>query len=186
MLAQIKSGVDDGNSISELRESLNSIPGQLSGLFSTLLDSIKSEYLTETNTMLSLVLCAVRPITLTEFPYTLAFSSGLKFKSQSEMNSSQSFPQTDVGMINRIQSRCGALVEIKNLGGSREQPLIVQFIHQSVKEYLLSKEKKANPRLPTSDKLKAHGNEQFTRACLLSVGTVCRRNILAFNQLLDT
>ncbi|KAH7336605.1 hypothetical protein BKA65DRAFT_479496 [Rhexocercosporidium sp. MPI-PUGE-AT-0058] len=153
VLSKMEVGIEDGNSIAELRESLNSIlvPRQST--------------LSEMNTMLSLVLCATRPLTLTEFRCAMAFSRDQGLKSQSTMHSSLSFIQTDAGMIKRIRSRCGALVEIKKFNNGTDQPLIVQFI-QSVKDYLLSQEIGGGSHILDSDKLQAHGHDRLARACL--------------------
>ena len=59
------------------------------------------------------------------------------------MKVSKEVVQTDFAMMKRIRSRCGGLLEVKvlqdpNAPGNTSPRKIVQFIHQSVKDYFLS------------------------------------------------
>ena len=173
VLTKLEHGFESGNTISELRDSLNSIPKELDGLFGVLLDNIDPAIsIAETNTMLSLVLCAARPLTLPEFRYATAFCGEMVFSSQSEMQASKNFVQNDAVMIKRIRSRGGGLLEVKVLADADDTSKdssptrIVQFIHQSVKDYLLLRKQKSESKVLGSDELMAYGHAKFSQACL--------------------
>lgn len=157
--------------MAELRENLKAIPSELSGLFDLLLDKIDPAYIPETNIMLSIVLNAARPLTLSEFRYAMAFGSDKDFSSQSDMKTSKEVVQTDLAMMKRIRSRCGGLLEAKVLqdtdSPSNNLPIkIVQFIHQSVKDYFLSGREASNSNIWNSKDLTAQGHATLCQACL--------------------
>jgi ankyrin repeat protein len=170
VLSKMEKGLNDGNTVYELRESLKAIPRELSGLFGVLLDSIDAEYAEETNTMLSLILCSVQPLTLPEFRYAMAFCGKKTYLTQSQMLSSENVIQNDVTMIKRIRSRCGGLLETKasvdaSNSGKGPSNMVVQFIHQSVKDYL-SIRQESSSKILGSKELTAQGHKNFTQACL--------------------
>jgi ankyrin repeat domain-containing protein 50 len=160
VLFEFERGLENGNTMAELRENLKAIPSELSGLFDLLLDKIDPAYIPGTNIMLSIVLNAARPLTLSEFRYVMAFGSDKDFSSQSDMKTSKEVVQTDLAMMKRIRSRCGGLLEAKVLqdtdSPSNNLPIkIVQFIHQSVKDYFLSGREASNSNIWNSKDLTA-------------------------------
>ena len=62
------------------------------------------------------------------------------FSSYNEIESSPDVPRTDIEIIKMINSRCGGLVETKKL---KNNTSAVQFVHQSVRDYLADKDKVA-------------------------------------------
>ncbi|CZR69786.1 uncharacterized protein PAC_19686 [Phialocephala subalpina] len=172
VLSEFERGLENGNTVAELRENLKAIPSELSGLFDILLGKIDPAYIPETNIMLSIVLIAVRPLTLSEFRYAMAFSSDKEFDSYSDMKASKAVVQTDLAMMKRIRSRCGGLLEAKVLldpdgPTSNSSPKkIVQFIHQSVKDYFISGREAVNTKIWNSKDLMAKGQANLCQVCL--------------------
>lgn len=129
--------------------------------------------------MLSVVLNATRPLRLSEFRYVMAFSSDETFTSQHQMETSKNYVQTDTATIKRIRSRCGGLLEAKAPQDSDEpshgsSQHVVQFIHQSVKDYFLSGRENSDSKLWGSKDLTAKGHSSLSRACLKYL---CTRDI---------
>lgn len=121
--------------------------------------------------MLSIVLNAARPLTLSEFRYAMAFGSEKDFVSQADMKASKEVVQTDFAMMKRIRSRCGGLLEAKvlqdpNAPGNTSPRKIVQFIHQSVKDYFLSGREASDSKIWNSKNLTAKGHMKLCQACL--------------------
>ena len=75
---------------------------------------------------------AVRPLTLNELHCALAFGSSTSFRTLGHMSGSDHVVHSDNGLERRIQNLCGRLVDVV------KPSLRVQFIHQTVMEFLLA------------------------------------------------
>ncbi|KAE9375017.1 ankyrin [Stipitochalara longipes BDJ] len=186
VLSEFERGMEDGNTVAELRENLKAIPGELSGLFDILLEKIDPAYISETNIMFSIVLNAARPLTLSEFRYAMAFSSEKDFASQADMKASKDVVQTDLAMMKRMRSRCGGLLEAKVIQDSDDtrntSPVkVVQFIHQSVKDYFLSGRNSFDSQIWNSKDLTAKGHANLSQAC---IKYLCTSEVLEIPPLL--
>ncbi|KAH0541229.1 hypothetical protein FGG08_004285 [Glutinoglossum americanum] len=135
VVEELLKGDAEGDTINELRDRLSSIPLDLDGVYRRVLGGIEKRYVDETRLMLQLILCAVRPLTLEEFRFAIAFGSEKSFESQRSMVSSKELVRGDKEMEKRIRSRCGGLVEVT--ASETESKATVKFIHQSVKDFLL-------------------------------------------------
>ena len=145
-LERIQTELRDGATVAELREAVSDIPKELEGLFALLLGSINPKFSVEANKMLAIVLAAHRPLDLHEFRYVMALSaSGPEMSSHMDLKRSQNLVQENDAMRRRILSRCGGLLEVKVTEDAwldddhlhTGHKTIVQFMHQSVRDYLL-------------------------------------------------
>ncbi len=171
-LERIQAALRDGATVAELREAIEDIPDELGGLFALLLGSINPRYSAEANTMLSLVLSANRPLSLREFRYIMALTSSPSLSSHKELEESQNIVQDDDAMRRRIRSRCGGLLEVKavkdawlddGLSGSGHT-YVIQFIHQSVRDYLVSNKQTSDAQ--KVDTLTKEGHGILSRCCI--------------------
>lgn len=128
VLEEIFEGYEEGDKVSELRDRLSAIPSGLDQLFMCIWRMIDKRHTQEAIAMLNALVCAIRPLTLPEFRHALALSSTASIPSLRQLTLSEDLVRNDVEMTKRIRSRCGGLVEISNN--------IVQFIHQSVKDWI--------------------------------------------------
>ena len=142
ILNEIVTAFQQGNTIGELKKIVVETPRELNDLYDRLVGKVDSTNVQEASAMLSVVLCAASPLTLTQFRYVMAFGTGNK---SLQATSSQS---SDDGMMRRrIRSRCGGLLELINTGGdsstgttfSESAETYVQFTHHSIKDFLLRK-----------------------------------------------
>ena len=110
----------DGSTISQLRTALSAIPEELQGLYCRVLSKIRAEYALESYTMIQIVLCAKSPQTLA----SLSAATDVALYGKPGKLSHR-------GMLRRLRSRCGGLIEEDGVGpGSR-----LQFLHQTVKSF---------------------------------------------------
>lgn len=132
----LRKGFAAGDSLSELRRTLSATPSGLSDLYRHTLEKVEKRYEVESRTMFHAVLTAIRPLSLTELRYVLAFESTPSLSSQQYIQNSLSDALDDTSMEARVLGRCGGLLEVvsSGLNGSRT----VQFIHQSVSDFLTS------------------------------------------------
>ena len=128
VVEEIFEGYEEGDTVSELRDRLSAIPSGLDQLFMRIWRMIDKRHTQEAIAMLNALVCAIRPLTLSEFRYALALSSKESIPSLRHMTLSEDLVRNDIEMTKRIRSRCGGLVEVSNN--------IVQFIHQSVKDWM--------------------------------------------------
>lgn len=172
-LERIQTALRDGATVAELQETVNDIPDELGGLFSLLLGNINPKYASETNAMLAIALTAQRPLTLSEFRYAVALTSATSpASSHKDLEESRNIVQDDETMKRRIKSRCGGLLEIKDLREAATATTgpdvaksttlghqVVQFMHQSVRDSLLAARDEHRS-------LVTEGHSMLARACV--------------------
>jgi ankyrin repeat protein len=172
-LERVCSAVQSGDSVEEIWETLKEIPDKLSDMFRMFLAKIEKRHREESYRMLAIILAAKRPITLPEFRLIMGLSNS-SFVSLRDMDRSKSIVSDSLTMAKRIQSRCGGLLEIKAIGESFPQDghraygslHTVQFLHQSVKDFLLDWNETANLELPHKDWLLAEGHAHLAKSSL--------------------
>ena len=171
VVEELLQGREEADTVAELRRRLSAIPSDLSDFFKRIMWKINKDYYSEAVTIFNVVLCAMRPLTLAEFRYAMAFGSVHGFASQSDMQNSEDIVQNDHEMEKRIRSRSGGLVELES---SRHT---IQFIHQTVIDFLLAGinfETRPDPGEISS----AKGHQFLLRACIqyLSISELKRFN----------
>ncbi|XXH04023.1 hypothetical protein Hte_010434 [Hypoxylon texense] len=185
VLEGVQKALATGATTSEIKTIIDT-PNQLYGLFSMLLNRIDPNFLKESRTMLSIILTAKRPLSLREFRYILALKDR-NFDSQEALSKSPDVIQSDDTMKRRIMSRCGGLVEIKvsgDLSRAGEDEMdnnSIQFIHQSVKDFLTDYCEKDTSSLD-QETLVRRGHSALSRAC---TSYLCQADIRSLAQRLD-
>ncbi|KAI0179372.1 ankyrin repeat-containing domain protein [Hypoxylon sp. FL1284] len=185
VLEGVQKALATGATISEIKTIIDT-PNQLYGLFSMLLSRIDPSFLEESRTMLSIILTAKRPLSLREFRYILALKDR-SFESQDALNKSPDVIQSDDTMKRRIMSRCGGLVEVKvagdlaRAGEDETDNNSIQFIHQSVKDFLTDYCQKDTSNLD-QETLMRRGHSALSRAC---ASYLCQTDIWNLAQILD-
>lgn len=128
ILDQLQTAVIDGTKAQDYEALLSKIPGQLTSLYEDMLNAIPTSYHKERDILLKAVRCAFKPLTVKELQVVLALSEN----QQTLPESSPYWQQDDTITIKMIKSRSGGLLETTSHHGQK----IVQFIHQSVKDFL--------------------------------------------------
>ncbi|KAI4129173.1 MAG: hypothetical protein LQ347_003886 [Umbilicaria vellea] len=157
VVEEIFEGYEEGDTVSELRDRLSAIPSGLDQLFMRIWRMIDERHTQEAIAMLNAHVCAIRPLSLSEFRYALALSSKASFPSLRQLTLSEDLVRNDIEMTKRIRSRCGGLVEVSNN--------IVQFIHQSVKDWMQIMDV-ANASEPDRKVDQIRNHQPLLQACL--------------------
>ncbi|KAH0556219.1 hypothetical protein GP486_005853, partial [Trichoglossum hirsutum] len=164
VVEELLKGDAEGDTICELRDRLSSIPPDLDGMYRRILGGIEERYREETRLMLRLILCALHPLTLEEFRFAMAFGSGRSFDSQISTTNSRELVRGDKEMEKRIRSRCGGLVEATTI--EAEVHATVKFIHESVKDFLLSEDGIRVLELDPNESPVVEGHRYLLRSCI--------------------
>ena len=112
---------------------IRSIPAELSELYTGILEGIEEHERAQSLQFMQWICFAFRPLTLTELRFALAVNADTPYTSIHQCQGSEFYVETDEDMKLRICDLSKGLAEISETNGSP----IVQFIHQSVKDFLL-------------------------------------------------
>ncbi|KAI9782390.1 MAG: hypothetical protein M1839_005263 [Geoglossum umbratile] len=153
-------GWEEADTISELRRKLSGIPNDLYDFFKRMVWRINRGHVDDAIAMIKCVLSAAQPLSVAEFRLALAFGSAQTFRSMIELNSSEDVVHSDNEMVRRIRSRCGGLLEVP------EAQQIVQFIHQTVIDFLLTPDCFDGFAPSRGVITYAQGHQYLLRACL--------------------
>lgn len=134
---------------SDLENRIMEMPRGLEDLYARTLERIEPEYCDESYIMLNMALCSASPLPLGTFMLSARYNLG-KTYSRDELDRAH-FPEGKVntlsfeGELRRLASRSGGLLEAvfvrKDMETDGCQSHRVQFIHQTVKEYVRNAQK---------------------------------------------
>lgn len=130
VVEELIEGYIAGDTISQLRNTMDSLPKKITELYQRVLVRRDPKYSSETYVMLQLVLGALAPLTLAQ----LMAATDANLYSGVDAMSTES-------MERRLASRCGGLLEIAD-GSQSSRPKAgnVQFSNQTVKSYVERRE----------------------------------------------
>ncbi|KAM0277760.1 hypothetical protein ACHAQH_005553 [Verticillium albo-atrum] len=176
-LERVTKAIRDGGTSDEIRETIDELPGELTGIFEMLLGHAAQKHREETHAMLSVALTARKPLTTEEFRLVLNLCSDSQITSLADMNRSTKMVTNCQVMQRRIRSRCGGLLEVVAAPGLRagkecEDPRqsgrhgIVQFVHQSVKDFLSVRSQDETSGLPSPKQFEKDGHARLAEGCL--------------------
>ena len=125
--------IDDGANIKRIRQEIKKIPGELSDLYERILSPIRDQKPKRALQLMQWVCFARRPLSLEELRFAMVVDVTNEFKSLQDCKNSVDFAETDEQMRRIVMSHSGGLAEVVKFANKD----IVQFIHQSVKDYLI-------------------------------------------------
>ena len=123
----------DGANVRKIRQEIEKIPGELSDLYERILSSVKDQKQKRAVQLMQWVCFAERPLSLEELRFAMVVDITNEFTSLQDCQNSMDFAETDEQMRSIVRSHSGGLVETVRFADKH----IVQFIHQSVKDYLI-------------------------------------------------
>lgn len=147
---------DKSMPIRRIREHLRSIPPRLNDLFDMILDRDK-DHLQELQLCLECILFAARPLKAQELYFAVQFGC--------ERECSGYWDQDDVNLETMqifVRTSSKGLAEV-----TRNKASEVQFIHESVRDYLLGKHGRKWFGIP--DDLMGRGHEALTQCCVAQI-----------------
>ena len=166
-------GIRDGTPLTTLEIIARDLPQELKDLYAHTLKRIEPGYATEAYIMLQITLYTLVPLPLASFMGSVDFN--YKQLLQSSRPQQHRLGELDLkdsisSPARRLASRCGGLLEIVSIsppeGAEAKEPeRVVQFIHQTVKEYVHDLQHDLGLREVLPNALKEDGHMFLLRAC---------------------
>ena len=165
--------LEQGSGIKGAHRELQEIPSALNNLYAEILDRINIKDRPRTVKLMQWVCFAIRPLSLTELRYAMVVDKDTSHKTLRECQESEEYAESDDDMERKVKSLSGGLLEVKaqanTLGSSAKgeelKLLSVQFIHQSVKDFImegyLASPTDMDPSLDNSETLLAKGTSNY-------------------------
>ncbi|KAI9855300.1 MAG: hypothetical protein M1813_009839 [Trichoglossum hirsutum] len=119
----------NGETLKTIERELSELPPDLHELYGKILGEIGGKNLPRTLCLMQWICFARRPLSLTE----LRFAMVAHLSSDHQLRASEYYAETDKQMERQVTALSGGLAEVKHHGRKRR----VQFIHQSVNDYLI-------------------------------------------------
>ena len=166
-------GFRDGTPLTTLEIIARDLPQELKELYAHTLKRIEPEYTTEAYIMLQITLCTLVPLPLTSFMGSVDYNYRHLLQSirpQQHRLAELNLKDFISSPARRLASRCGGLLEIVLVpppeGAEAKDPeRVVQFIHQTVKEYVNDLQHDLGLREVDPNALEDDGHVFLFRAC---------------------
>ena len=164
-------GIQDGTPQRTLKEKVNSIPRELRDLYADTLRRIEPDYSMEAFIMLQTALCSFEPLPLKVFmavvDNSFAHREEYRIHEDAVTLAIDRMEQSTSSHTSRLASRSGGLLELVERDRSIPHPygLFVQFIHQTVKEYVQSASRNLGLSEIPAERLQENGYNFLLRIC---------------------
>ncbi len=125
----------NGYPLKIIKSHIQAIPSELEELYQELLKEIPDEDLPHSLRLMQWICFALRPLSLAELRFATIVDANTPYQSISDCQNAEEcgYAKTDEQMKKRIRHLSRGLAEAKQI----ENTWIAQFIHQSVKDYLI-------------------------------------------------
>jgi ankyrin repeat protein len=158
----LQHAIEAGDTYSSYKKLLTQLPSKLTELYHQILMKVDAKFREERNKLFGIILCSRRPMSVAEIRLAMALGSDIIFESHQHFKKSRKVVQDDITMIKIIKSRCGGLLETRK----KNDLNIVQFIHQSVKDFLVDENEKPNSEIFGDSRLFMLGHTILSKACI--------------------
>lgn len=134
VLARALSQHNEGCSLAYIREQLRDTPTELHSLYENVFQglSCSRDKQAQSLHLMQWICFSTRPLTLTELRFAMVTDWSTSYMFREQFQSSPVFINDDIKMEKRVKALSGGLAEIKLHCDKR----VVQFIHQSVNDYI--------------------------------------------------
>ncbi|KAH8898104.1 ankyrin, partial [Thozetella sp. PMI_491] len=170
----------EGRSLAIIATQIQRIPKELYRLYQQLLNTMEEERPTSLK-LIQWICFAMRPLSLDEMRWAMVLETGCSFGSLKEYENIDEWIPDNDRMKRRVQTLSCGLAEV-TLSSDR---LVVQFIHQSVKDYFLSEGLFLLNRSPAStDTVPEMAHFQIFRICVayIAMEEICRSKSYTDNK----
>jgi hypothetical protein len=176
VLERIREAFEDGESRTELKAIIYRTPGRLKDVFKELIDSIPIDERERSNLILSWILFTKRPLSLSELDHALAFRT--EYPTYLRYQRSDDFvrPEQMRRLLAKYTRGLVENVEIHEWNSSVTKTLPtfrVQFIHESVREYMLSQPDIFTSGLDAKWSNPGFVDDVLARSCFNYIKAVC-------------
>ena len=150
---------EDGANLKRIRQKIEDLPDKLEDLYKDALSKVEDR--ARAVQLMQWVCFAQRPLSLKELRFAMVIDATTSFTSLKQCQSSAEFSETDEQMKRTVTSLSGGLAETRDYQYSQT----VQFIHQSVKDYLV---RSGLPNLDSSlsDDVIGRSHFRLSRSCV--------------------
>ena len=150
---------EDGASLGKICQKIEELPDKLEDLYKDALSKIEDG--ARAVQLMQWVCFAQRPLSLKELRFAMVIDATTSYTSLKQCQSSADFSETDEQMKRTVTSLSGGLAETRDYQDSQT----VQFVHQSVKDYLV---RSGLPNLDSSlsDNVIGRSHFQLSRSCV--------------------
>ena len=176
----------NGKSLAVLSSKIKQLPSELNELYKELLGSLDEEDLSESLLLMQWILFSLRPLKLSELRFALVMGQESTCASVRECQNSSCFSSTDEDLKRKILALSRGLVEVRELSDLSndyyridsvastkaryasvhpDSKLRVQFVHQSVKDFLLEGGLHMLDRGSLEDAI-GRGHSNLARSCI--------------------
>ncbi|EFQ30905.1 uncharacterized protein GLRG_06049 [Colletotrichum graminicola M1.001] len=124
----------NGKSPSKIKREVERVPQQLDDLYYDLLQGLNSEDRPETLRLVQWVCFSIRPLTMYELPWAMTIDPDIPTQTLDDCEQSDEFISKD-DMHRRVTSLSCGLAEV----ASSDKSHVIQFIHQSVRDFFIER-----------------------------------------------
>ncbi|RTE69552.1 hypothetical protein BHE90_016067 [Fusarium euwallaceae] len=146
----------EGIALQKIEDEIDSIPQQLDDLYRELIQSMSSDSLK----LIQWICFATRPLSLGELRWAMLIDADCPYRSLRECQSAGDYPSDDDRMKRRVQTLSCGLAEVTS------DARVVQFIHQSVKDFFVEKGLSALDKTTKPDFIVGIAYYRLSRTCI--------------------
>jgi len=172
---QLLDAEDQGYSRAEKRLILQDLPSELDDLFRRILNSVKPRHRQTRTLLFQYCMVAREPLSARHMQFALAFSPNPPLQSIESWRSSDSYLEPHIAFANFIREVSGGLLEISEsqatLRHSWEEHRRIQFIHESVRDFMQSGAGYQILGMADSNAMLRQGHQNLRNACLAYLGS---------------
>ncbi|EXA53699.1 hypothetical protein FOVG_01432 [Fusarium oxysporum f. sp. pisi HDV247] len=146
----------EGAALMEIEAKIHSVPQELDNLYSELIRNLGPGSLK----LIQWVCFATRPLTLDELRWALVIDTDCTYKSLQECQRSKDYISGSDRLKRRVQTLSCGLAEVTSDGK------VIQFVHQSVKDFFVEKGLSALNESAQSDLVVRIAHHRLSRTCI--------------------
>lgn len=150
-----------GRSLQSMQANIQRLPSALDEMYGQLLDSIDSEDVEQALRLLQWICFSFKPLSLEELRIVMVIDVSPPHTSTTQCKDAPEYTHTDQEMERRILDLSRGLAEVRKHKHRR----IVQFVHQSVSDFLIAKGLKHLGNFPAADVVGC-SHYRLSRSCI--------------------
>ncbi|KAI8663493.1 hypothetical protein NCS57_00950500 [Fusarium keratoplasticum] len=146
----------EGAGLKQIEAVILSVPQELDALYRELIQSMSPDSLK----LIQWICFATRPLSLDELRWAMLIDADCLYRSLRECQSAGDYPSDDDGMKRRVQTLSCGLAEVTS------DAKVIQFIHQSVKDFFVEKGLSALDESAKTDSVVGIAHHRLSRTCI--------------------
>ncbi|KAM5349338.1 hypothetical protein ACJ41O_005843 [Fusarium nematophilum] len=156
MVKQVLNLKRKGVGLKTMEAKIHSVPQELDDLYRELIRNMDSDSLK----LIQWICFATRPLSLDELRWAMLVDADCPYRSLNECQAAGDYPSDDDGMKRRVQTLSRGLAEVTS------DAKVVQFIHQSVKDFFVKKGLSTLDETTKTDFVVGIAYRRLSRTCI--------------------